>query len=86
MIVAVSLRLLYLIFQHLLWLLLLMGRTSRTKEIELLVLRHEVTVLRVGAENRVMASDQRVRSQPPSRRTPRPGQDDRQVLPSDSPT
>jgi putative transposase len=52
MIVAVSLRLLYLIFQHLLWLLLLMGRTSRTKEIELLVLRHEVTVLRRPIQGR----------------------------------
>jgi len=38
MIVAVSLRLLYLIFQHLLGLLLPTGRTSRTKDIELLVL------------------------------------------------
>ena len=38
--------LLYLIFQHLLGLLLLMGRTSSTKDIELLVLRHEVTILR----------------------------------------
>jgi len=36
--VAVSLRLLYLIFQHLLGLLLLMGRTSRSEAIELLVL------------------------------------------------
>ena len=46
MISAVSLRLLYLIFHHLLGLLLLMGRTSSTKEVELLVLRHEVAVLR----------------------------------------
>ena len=46
MIVAVSLRLLYLIFQHLLGLLLLLGRTSSTKDVELLVLRHEVAVLR----------------------------------------
>ena len=46
MISAVSLRLLYLIFQHLLGLLLLLGRTSSTKDIELLVLRHEVAVLR----------------------------------------
>ena len=46
MISAVSLRLLYLIFQHLLGLLLLMGRASSTKDIELLVLRHEVAVLR----------------------------------------
>jgi hypothetical protein len=42
MISAVSLRLLYLIFHHLLGLLLLMGRTSSAKDIELLVLRHEV--------------------------------------------
>ncbi len=46
MISAVSLRLLYLIFQHVLGLLVLMGRTSTTKDIELLVLRHEVAVLR----------------------------------------
>jgi hypothetical protein len=46
MISAVSLRLLYLIFNHLLGLLLLIGRTSSTKDIELLALRHEVAVLR----------------------------------------
>jgi hypothetical protein len=46
MISTVSMRLLYLIFQHLLGLLLLMGRASSTKDIELLVLRHEVAVLR----------------------------------------
>src|SRR3954447_12274793 len=44
MISAVSFRLLYLIFQYLLGLLL--GRTSATKDVELLVLRHEVAVLR----------------------------------------
>jgi hypothetical protein len=44
MIVNVSLRLLYLIFDRLLgWLL---GRTPASKHIELLVLRHEVAVLR----------------------------------------
>jgi hypothetical protein len=42
----VSLRLLYLIFWQILGLVLLMGRTSSTKDIELLVLRHEVTILR----------------------------------------
>ena len=46
MISAVSLRLLYLIFQHMLGLVLLLSRTSSTKDIELLVLRHEVAVLR----------------------------------------
>ena len=41
-----SLRLLYLIFWQVLGLALLMGRTSSTKDIELLVLRHEVAILR----------------------------------------
>ena len=41
-----SLRLLYLIFWHVLGLVLLMGRTSSAKDIELLVLRHEVAILR----------------------------------------
>ena len=41
-----SLRLLYLIFWQVLGLVLLMGRTSSTKDVELLVLRHEVAVLR----------------------------------------
>jgi hypothetical protein len=38
MIANVSLRLLYLIFQKALGLLVLMGRTSATKDVELLVL------------------------------------------------
>jgi putative transposase len=42
----VALRLLYLIFQNVLGLVLLMGRTSSTKDVELLLLRHEVGVLR----------------------------------------
>ena len=46
MIVAVSLRLLYLLFLQVLRLVLLLGRTASTKDIELLVLRHEVAVLR----------------------------------------
>ena len=41
-----SLRLLYLIFRQVLGLVLLMGRTSSAKDVELLVLRHEVAVLR----------------------------------------
>jgi hypothetical protein len=41
-----SLHLLYLIFNRLLGWLLLLGRTSASKDVELLVLRHEVTVLR----------------------------------------
>ena len=46
MIADVSLRMLYLIFQQVLGLILLMGRTSASKDVELLVLRHEVAVLR----------------------------------------
>jgi hypothetical protein len=42
----VSLWLLYLIFRQMLGLVLLLGRTSATKDVELLVLRHEVAVLR----------------------------------------
>src|SRR6188508_1444213 len=46
MIAAVSLRLSYLIFQQVLRLILLLGRTTSTKDVELLVLCHEVAVLR----------------------------------------
>jgi transposase InsO family protein len=46
MIADVSLRLLYLILDRLLSWLLLLGRTSSSKNIELLVLRHEVALLR----------------------------------------
>jgi hypothetical protein len=42
----VSLWLLYLIFRQVLGLVLPLGRTSATKDVELLVLRHEVAVLR----------------------------------------
>src|SRR4051794_25137026 len=43
---GVSLWLLYLIFRQVLGLVLLMARTSATKDVELLVLRHEVAILR----------------------------------------
>jgi len=46
MIMDVSLRLIYLIFCRFLNCLLLLGRTSSSKDVELLVLRHEVAVLR----------------------------------------
>jgi putative transposase len=46
MITNVSLRLLYLIFNRLLGWLLLLGLPSSSKDVELLVLRHEVAVLR----------------------------------------
>jgi len=42
----VSLRLLYLIFLQFLNLLLLLGRSSASKDVDLLVLRHDVAVLR----------------------------------------
>ncbi|MDQ3760689.1 MAG: hypothetical protein M3460_03060 [Actinomycetota bacterium] len=41
-----SLRLIYLIFIQLLSWLLLLARSSAAKDVELLVLRHEVTALR----------------------------------------
>jgi hypothetical protein len=43
---AVTLRLLYLIFQQVLGLILLTCRAASSKDIELLVLRHEIAVLR----------------------------------------
>jgi putative transposase len=46
MIVNVSLHPLYLIFARLFGWLLLLGRTPASKDLELLVLRHEVAVLR----------------------------------------
>jgi hypothetical protein len=46
MIVNVSFRLLYLILDRLLGWLVLLGRTPASKDVELLVLRHEVAVLR----------------------------------------
>ncbi|MFI7121808.1 helix-turn-helix domain-containing protein [Amycolatopsis sp. NPDC049868] len=44
-----SLRLLYLIFFRLAGLVVLLGRSSASKNVELLVLRHEVAVLRRGS-------------------------------------
>jgi putative transposase len=44
----VSLHLLYLIFVRLVSLLVLLGRSSASKDVELLVLRHKVAVLRRG--------------------------------------
>jgi putative transposase len=46
MIAVVSLRLLYLIFPQMLRLVLLLGRRTSAKDVELVVLRHEVAVLR----------------------------------------
>ena len=46
MISGASLRLLYLTFQQLLGLLWLLGRTSSTNDIKLLVLRHGLAVRR----------------------------------------
>ncbi|MDT0353993.1 helix-turn-helix domain-containing protein [Pseudonocardia charpentierae] len=56
-----SLRLLYLIFQQVLGLVLLMGRTSSAKDVELLVLRHEVAILsRANPRPRMDSADRAV--------------------------
>jgi putative transposase len=61
MIAAVSLRLLYLIFLQVLGLVLLRCRTSSAKDVELLVLRHEVAVLRrVNPRPRLQWADRAV--------------------------
>ena len=46
MIAAVSLRFSYLILRQVLGLILLLSRSSSTKDVELLVLHHEVAVIR----------------------------------------
>jgi putative transposase len=46
MIADVSLRLLYLILDRVFSWLMLLGRTPSSKNVELLVLRHEVAILR----------------------------------------
>jgi hypothetical protein len=46
MIAVVSLRLLYLIFLQVLRLVLMAGRSASSRDVELLVLHHEVAVLR----------------------------------------
>jgi hypothetical protein len=46
MIAAVSLLVLFLLFLRVLGLIVLMGRRSSSEDVELLVLRHEVAVLR----------------------------------------
>jgi hypothetical protein len=57
----VSLRWLYLVFRQVLGLVLPMGRTSSTKDIELLVLRHEVALLhRTNPRPRVDWADRAV--------------------------
>jgi putative transposase len=51
----VGLRLLYVIFCRMLGLLVLLGRSGRAKEVEILVLRHEVAVLRRQVERPQMS-------------------------------
>jgi hypothetical protein len=75
----VSLRLLYLIFLRLLNLLVLLGRSSASKDIELLALRDEVAVLsRTNPKPRLDWADRAVfaalvRVRPPDQRRGRSG-------------
>jgi hypothetical protein len=81
----VSLRLLYLIFWHVLGLVLLMSRTSSTKDIELLVLRHEVALLRrTNPRPRVDWADRAVFAAP-VRRLPQALRRHRPVTPKHDP-
>ena len=57
MIANVSLRLLYLIFNRQLSWLILLGRTSTSKDIEILVLRQEVAVLQTNPRPRLDWAD-----------------------------
>jgi putative transposase len=67
----VSLRLLYLIFLRVLNLLLLLGRSSASKDVELLVLRHELAVLgRVNPKPRLDWADRAVLAAPLRRLPP----------------
>jgi hypothetical protein len=59
----VALRLLYLIFLHLLNLLMLLGRSSASKDIELLVLRHEVAVLHTSRHRMISRMGRRARQE-----------------------
>jgi len=64
----VPLRLLYLIFLRVLNLLLLFGRSSASKDVEILVLRHEVAVLRrVNPKPRLDWADRAVNIHVPGR-------------------
>jgi translation initiation factor RLI1 len=57
----VAVKLIYEMFTKLLSWIALHARSDTANEIEILVLRHQLAVLqRVGAENCVVASDQRV--------------------------
>src|SRR5215203_7416118 len=81
MIAAVSLRLLYLIFLQMLRLVLLVGRTTSAKDVELLVLRHEVAVLRrTNLKPRLDWADRAVLAAL-IRRLPRPVRSHRLVTP-----
>ena len=83
-------RLAYLMLARVLSWLALLARSNADKDVEILVLRHEVAVLRqhnpVGAENRVTALISAFPAGGPDHPGSGPAQHDRWLWPSDSPT
>ena len=83
-----AVKLIYQMFAKLLSWMVLRTRSDAAKEIEILILRHQLAVLQrrqpVGAENCVTASDQRLRGPRPRSHGRQPKLHHHPAVPSDS--